>query len=222
MVMMMTVFIAMGQTISVKGVVVDENNEGVIGASVMVKGTNKGTATDTEGQFKLAGIDKGAVLVISYVGMKTVQQHAKPTMKIVMESESSQLDEVMVVAFGKQTRSSFTGSAALLDNKKIEQKQLTNVLSGLQGEAAGVQMINNSGSPTAEPTLRIRGFSSLNAGTDPLIIVDGSPYDGGWNNLNPNDVASISVLKDAASNALYGARGANGVIMITTKKAKAG
>ncbi|MGN1229373.1 MAG: SusC/RagA family TonB-linked outer membrane protein [Prevotella sp.] len=222
MVMMMTVFTAMAQTISIKGVVVDENDEGVIGASVMVKGTSKGTATDTEGQFKLADIDKGAMLVISYVGMKTVQQHAKPTMKIVMESESSQLDEVMVVAFGKQTRSSFTGSATMMDSKKLEQKQMTNAISALQGEAAGVQMTNNSGDPTATPSLRIRGFSSLNAGKDPLIIVDGAPYDGGWNNLNPNDVASMTVLKDAASNALYGARGANGVILITTKKAKMG
>ena len=213
---------ALAQTFSVSGQVVDEQNEAVIGASVLVKGTGKGAATDSDGRFKLNGVNKGDILTVSYVGMKTLNIHAKPTMKIVLESNSSQLDEVMVVAFGKQTRSSFTGSAAVMDNKKLENKQLTNVLSGLQGEVAGVQMINNSGSPIAEPTLRIRGFSSLNAGTDPLIIVDGAPYDGGWNNLNPNDVASISVLKDAASNALYGARGANGVILITTKKAKAG
>lgn len=210
------------QTISVKGRVVDDNNEPVIGASVLVKGTSNGIATDVDGRFTLAGVEQGRTLVVSYVGMRTVHVQAKPTLQITLESLDSELDEVMVVAFGKQTRSSFTGSAAVMDNKKIEQKQLTNVLSGLQGEAAGVQMINNSGSPIATPTLRIRGFSSINAGKDPLVIVDGSPYDGGWNNLNPNDVESVTVLKDAASNALYGARGANGVIMITTKKASAG
>ena len=212
----------LAQTVEVSGVVVDEHNEPVTGAAVRLEGNSKGTITDINGRFRLQGITKGQRITVSFMGMTTRTLVGKPNMRVVLESHDAELDEVMVVAFGEQSRASFTGSAAVVDAKTIEHKQLTNVLSGLQGEAAGVQMINNSGSPTATPTLRIRGFSSLNSGQDPLIIVDGAPYDGGWNNLNPNDVASISVLKDAASNALYGARGANGVIMITTKKAKAG
>lgn len=219
---LMSFTFALAQTLTVTGSVVDEMGEALTGASVLVQGTQRGTTTDINGKFTLKNVDKSQKLVISYIGMISQTLSPKASMRIMMESNEKLLSDVMVVAFGKQTRSSFTGSASVVGEQKIEQKQLTNVLSGLQGEAAGVQMINNSGSPTSTPTLRIRGFSSLNAGNDPLIIVDGAPYDEGWNNLNPNDVASISVLKDAASNALYGARGANGVIMITTKKAKAG
>ncbi|MGN0232419.1 MAG: SusC/RagA family TonB-linked outer membrane protein [Muribaculaceae bacterium] len=218
----LTALTTVAQTFSVEGRVVNEEEEPVIGASVFIDGTKRGTATDIDGHFVLTGVERGQKLVVTYVGMKSTTVSAKPQVLIRMESEVSLLDEVMVVAFGKQTRSSFTGSAGIVDSKKLEHKQLTNVMSGLQGEVTGVQMTNNSGSPDSEPTLRIRGFSSLNAGLDPLVIVDGAPYDGGWNNLNPNDVASITVLKDAASNALYGARGANGVILITTKKAAAG
>lgn len=218
----LTALTTVAQTFSVEDRVVNEEEEPVIGASVYIDGTKRGTATDIDGHFVLTGVERGQKLVVTYVGMKSTTVSAQPQVLIRMESEVSLLDEVMVVAFGKQTRSSFTGSAGIVDSKKLEYKQLTNVMSGLQGEVTGVQMTNNSGSPDSEPTLRIRGFSSLNAGLDPLVIVDGAPYDGGWNNLNPNDVASITVLKDAASNALYGARGANGVILITTKKAAAG
>ena len=219
---LMSSAVATAQSLNVTGSVVDETGEALAGATVLVQGTTKGTTTDINGKFTLKDVDKNDKLTISFIGMMSQTLTPKASMRITLENNERELDDVMVVAFGKQTRASFTGSATIVNEKKIEQKQLTNVLGGLQGEAAGVQMINNSGSPTATPTLRIRGFSSLNAGNDPLIIVDGAPYDGGWNNLNPNDVASISVLKDAASNALYGARGANGVIMITTKKAKTG
>jgi TonB-linked SusC/RagA family outer membrane protein len=213
---------AVGQTIDVTGVVIDEGGDPIIGASVLVKGTTKGTVTNLDGAFQLSSVRSNEVLVVSFVGMKTQEVSPKPKMTIKLLSEDEQLDEVIVVAFGEQKRSSFTGSATVVKSDVIEKRQTTNVLSALSGQVAGMQMTDNSGDPTATPTIRIRGFSSINAGNDPLIIVDGAPYDGGWNNLNPNDVESINVLKDAASNALYGARGANGVIMITTKKGKAG
>ena len=206
---------------SIGGRVVDENGEPVIGAQVKVKGTPTGTVTNLAGEFTLpANIKRGTEIVINYLGMEPQTVKAAPGMKISLRSEDRELDEVIVVAYGEQKKSSFTGSAGVVKSDLLEKKQLTNVFSGLQGEVAGVQMTNTSGSPTANPSFAIRGFSSINAGTSPLIIVDGAPYEGGWNNLNPNDVESITVLKDAASNALYGARGANGVIMVTTKKGK--
>ena len=146
----------------------------------------------------------------------------KPNLRVVMKSSSEVLDEVMVVAFGTAKKSAFTGSATVLNNEKLEQSQVTSVADALAGAVPGVTMTSNDGAPGSESTIRIRGFSSLNAKNDPLIIVDGAPYSGDLANLNPNDVESMTVLKDAASNALYGARGANGVVIITTKKAKDG
>lgn len=211
------------QPFTSSGVVVDETGETVIGATVQVVGNGKIiTVTDTEGRFTLNNLKAGDKIEVSYVGMKPYFAQARNDMKITLLNDNSTLDEIVVTAFGEQKRSAFTGSATVMDAKKIDQKQLTNVLSGLQGEAAGVQIINNSGEPGATPSIRVRGFSSISAGQSPLIIVDGAPYDGGWNNLNPADVASVTVLKDASSTALYGARGANGVIMVTTKRAQAG
>ncbi len=210
------------RSITVRGTVVEENGDVVIGATVKVKSTSIVAVTDMEGHFTLNDVRQGAQLEVTYVGMKPFTGTVKPEMKIVMYNDDSVLDEIVVTAFGEQKRSAFTGSAAVVDSKKFENKQLTNVLSGLQGEAAGVQMLNNSGDPGSSPTIRVRGFSSINAGQDPLIIVDGAPYDGGWSNINPADVASVTVLKDASSTALYGARGANGVIMITTKRSQTG
>ncbi len=201
------------------GQVVDDNGDPVIGAQIRVKGSKQGTVTDIDGKFSLpSGVKRGQEIVVTYVGMEPQTIKASQGMKVSMRSAEQQLDDVLVVAFGQQKKSSFTGSAGVVKSDILEKKQLTNVFSGLQGEIAGVQMTNTSGDPTATPTFAIRGFGSINAGTSPLIIVDGAPYDGGWNNLNPNDVENITVLKDAASNALYGARGANGVIMVTTKR----
>ncbi|MDE7451970.1 MAG: TonB-dependent receptor plug domain-containing protein, partial [Paramuribaculum sp.] len=144
-------------------------------------------------------------------------------MLIKMASSDSSLDEVMVVAYGTAKKSAFTGSATVINAEEIEQSQVTNALNALQGKAAGTQIYNQSGQPGSGPSsIVIRGISSLNAGNDPLIVLDGVPYGGSITNLNTNDIESMTILKDAASNALYGARGANGVILITTKKAKAG
>ena len=215
---MVVTITALAQHLNVRGTVIDENKEAVIGASVMVKGSNIGTKTDIYGQFLLDGVKTGSQLVVSYIGMKTKTLPAKPSMSIILENDDQVLDEVMVVAFGEQKKSSFTGSAGVVDSKKLEQRQVTNVMEALQGNVAGLQAYSHSGAPDATPEFRIRGISSINAGNSPLIVLDGAPYDGEWNSINPSDVASVTVLKDAASNALYGARGANGVIIVTTKK----
>ncbi|MGN0068044.1 MAG: SusC/RagA family TonB-linked outer membrane protein [Bacteroides sp.] len=208
-------------TINVKGQVLDESQIPVIGASVLVKGTQKGQITDIDGNFHFDGLKKSDVLVISYVGMKKQEVGVKPQLKVVLLADSELLDEVIVTAFGTAKRSAFTGSATVLGSQKIEKKQVSNVLESLVGEVAGLQM-SPSTAPGSTSSILIRGEGSINAGTDPLIVVDGMPYDGGWNNINPQDVESVTVTKDAASNALYGARGANGVITITTKKGAQG
>ena len=162
-------------------------------------------------------------MIVSYVGMTTQEVTAHPYVKVYMHSDEEVLEEVMVVAYGTAKKSAFTGSAAVVDAGEIGKIQASNAVNALNGKVAGIQMNTASGQPGATtPTIRVRGISSINAGNDPLIIVDGAPYDGDLNNISNQDIESMSVLKDAASNALYGARGANGVIIITTKKGKAG
>ena len=153
--------------------------------------------------------------------MQTQEVNIKPHLKIIMKSDSEVLDEVMVVAYGTAKKSAFTGSASVVKSDQIGKIQTTNVANALTGTVSGVQFANSSGQPgNSTPTIRIRGISSIMAGNAPLIILDGSPYDGDLNTINTQDIESMTVLKDAASNALYGARGANGVIVITTKKGK--
>ena len=222
---MMTASMAFAQQQSVQGTVIDlHTGEPVIGASVRVEGTTMGVATDINGQFKFSGVPSTAKrLLITYMGMKDATVAIKPRVKVLMEPKTLAVDEVFVVAYGTATKESFTGSATVIKAEEIGQEQSTNVLDALNGKSAGVQMFNTSGQPgQSSPTIRIRGISSINAGNAPLIILDGAPYDGDLNTINSQDIESMTVLKDAASNALYGARGANGVIMITTKKAKAG
>lgn len=162
-------------------------------------------------------------LVISYIGMQTVEVPVKPSVKVFLKSNTELLDEVMVVAYGTAKKSAFTGSATVVGSEEIGKIQSSNVANALTGKVAGVQLNTSSGQPGATtPSIRVRGISSINAGNDPLIILDGAPYDGDLNNISSQDIESMTVLKDAASNALYGARGANGVIIITTKKGTAG
>lgn len=158
-------------------------------------------------------------LQISYIGMQTQEVAIKQNLRIILKSDSEMLDEVMVVAFGTAKKSAFTGSAKVVSTEKLEQSQVTSVTNALAGAVSGVQLTSNDGAPGAKASIQIRGFSSINAKNDPLIVIDGAPYSGDLNNINPSDVESMTVLKDAASNALYGARGANGVIIITTKRA---
>ena len=208
---------------TVGGRVVDESGEPVIGAQVKVKGSKTGTVTDINGNFSMpASVKSGTEIEINYLGMDPLTVKGGHKMEIKMQSRHQQLDEVIVVAYGQQKKSSFTGSAGVVNTDKISNRQVTTVVDALEGQVAGVQMIKTSGDPTATPTILVRGISSINAGTEPLIVVDGSPYYGSWSDINPADVASMTVLKDAASNAMYGARGANGVILITTKNPQKG
>lgn len=155
--------------------------------------------------------------------MQTVEVAVKPNVKVFLKSNTELLDEVMVVAYGTAKKSAFTGSATVVGSDEIGKIQSSNVANALTGKVAGVQLNTSSGQPGATtPSIRVRGISSINAGNDPLIILDGAPYDGDLNNISSQDIESMTVLKDAASNALYGARGANGVIIITTKKGTAG
>lgn len=207
---------------AIKGTVISsEDGQPVIGATVKIVGTNGGTVTDHNGQFSLSA-KAGAQLEVSYVGMLTKKVKASANMKISLDADNQVLDEVMVVAYGTQKKSSFTGSAAVVGSDEIGKVQVTNAVDALKGKASGIQITTASGQPGKTPTIRIRGINSLNAENAPLIVVDGSPYGGSLNDINPVDVESMTVLKDAASTALYGARGGNGVILITTKSAKRG
>lgn len=214
---------AMAQVASVRGVVVAEDDgEPVVGAYVVVKGTKFGAQTDIDGRFEIKGITGNhRTLQATCIGMQPTQVALRPNVRIVMADGATVMQEQIVTAFGKQTRESFTGSAGVLKSEQIAERQTTGVLAALNGQIAGVQMAEGNG-PNGSPTIRIRGISSINAGSSPLIIVDGLPYNGYYNDINPADVESVSVLKDAAANSLYGARGANGVILITTKSAKKG
>lgn len=221
----MAVVCALAQTKVITGTVVSAaDDEPLAGATVHPVGGGQGTATDIDGNFSLTVPTKVNELTVSYVGMVSRRVPVSSgKMLIKLENSETSLDEVMVVAYGTAKKSAFTGSATVISNEAIEKTQVTNVLDALSGKVAGLQLSNASGAPGgSSPTIRIRGFSSLNAGNSPLVIVDGTPYTGDINTLNTNDIESMTVLKDAASNALYGARGANGVILITTKRAKLG
>lgn len=191
----------------------------MVGASVKVEGTQTGTITDTEGRFTLSVPSIGTKLQVSYIGMKSQTVKASKDMKIVLESDNQQLDDVMVVAFGTQKKSAFTGAASVVDSKELSKHITTNVVNSLTSSVPGLQIRGSSGAPGAgNGSINIRGISSLSAGTTPLVIVDGAPYPASLSNIPQEDIESVTVLKDAASAALYGARGASGVIIVTTKK----
>lgn len=210
------------QTRTYSGSVVDAgNNEPLIGATVMPIGGGQGTATDVDGNFTIT-VPAGVKSVkVSYVGYKeqTVALHDK--MVVHLASSSTNLDDVVVVAYGTANKESLTGSVAVVGAKEIEDRPVTNVMTALEGSAPGVNVNSSTGYPGSSPQIRIRGFNSFNRNAqEPLYVVDGLVYNGDISDINPADVESMSVLKDAASCALYGSRGANGVVLITTKRAK--
>ncbi len=214
--------VALAQT-KVNGTVTSQDDgQPVIGASVMVVGTQSGTVTDTNGRFSLTVPEGKRMLRITYVGMEPIEVSARPNMRIMLTSDQKALDEVIVVAYGTAKKASFTGSAESVNAEDIDLRPISSVTKALEGNVSGVQMTSSSGQPGSSPSIRIRGFGSINASSSPLYVVDGIPYDGSLSSINPSDIESMTVLKDASSGALYGARGANGVIMITTKKGKEG
>ena len=226
--LLVTLLVALGTCISslaqqlqVTGTVKDQAGQPVAGATILVQGSTAGTTSNADGSYVIAAPAQGT-LQVSFIGYQSQQIPVgdKTRIDIVLKEDAKAIDDVIVVAFGTAKKEAFTGSATVLKSDDIAKTQQSNVAQALAGKVAGVQLTNTSGQPGKSPEIRIRGFSSLNAGNSPLWIVDGMPYSGDLNNLNPSDVESMTVLKDAASNSLYGARGANGVVMITTKKAK--
>ena len=221
MVALGTCISSLAQQLQVTGTVKDQAGQPVAGATILVQGSTAGTTSNADGSYVIAVPAQGT-LQVSFIGYQSQQIPVgdKTRIDIVLKEDAKAIDDVIVVAFGTAKKEAFTGSATVLKSDDIAKTQQSNVAQALAGKVAGVQLTNTSGQPGKSPEIRIRGFSSLNAGNSPLWIVDGMPYSGDLNNLNPSDVESMTVLKDAASNSLYGARGANGVVMITTKKAK--
>lgn len=219
---MIGVGLVSAQTKPIGGKVVSaEDGQPVIGATVMVKGANAGTVTGVDGDFSIM-VSTSQTLVVSYVGMKTVEVKAANGMVVKLEPAASELDEVLVVAYGTSSKKSFTGSAASVKGDKLAKLETSNVSKALEGTVAGVQIASSSGQPGTSAAIRIRGLGSISASQSPLIVVDGVPYEGSLNSISPQDIETLNVLKDAAANSMYGARGSNGVILITTKKGEKG
>ena len=230
--LLLTAVGAMAQ-MQVSGTVVSQDNEPVVGATVMVVGTQVGTATNVDGKFNLTCPKGHELLRITYVGMEPIEVTARPNMRIVLTDEQSSLDEVVVVAYGTQRREAKTGSITSVSAADIADIPAISVDKMLSGKLAGVQVTQNSGQPGSASQIRIRGISSINAGSGPLYVIDGIPINSGDDSyftntsnpiamLNPGDIDNITVLKDAAAASVYGSRAANGVILITTKSGKEG
>ncbi len=206
-------------TISGKVVSLDDG-EPIIGATVMLKGTTSGTITGANGEFSIAITPQNTTLVVSFIGMETEEVLATNNIVVRLRSSVSELDEVIVTAFGSSTKKSFTGAAAVIKSEAISKNQSANISNNLAGKVAGVQGLAANGQPGSGSNIRIRGIGSMSSSNAPLYVVDGVPYDTDISAVNNADIESVTVLKDAASAALYGARGANGVIIITTKRGK--
>lgn len=205
-----------------KGLVKDASGEAIIGASVVVKGTMNGIITDFDGNFSLSDVSKGSIIVISYVGYQTqeVKWNGAP-LTITLKEDAKVLGEVVVVGYGTQKKANLSGSVAMVNSKELENRPIQNILSGLQGLMPGVTVTGTNGAPGQDSgNIRVRGIGTLNA-AGPYILVDGVET-GTLSSVDPNDIESISVLKDAASTAIYGSKAANGVILITTKRGKEG
>ncbi|MCM1076354.1 MAG: SusC/RagA family TonB-linked outer membrane protein [Bacteroides sp.] len=209
------------QTRKITGTVTDDAGDPMAGVSVMIKGTNQGTATNVDGKYTLHAAP-GSVIEFSYIGYltKSVTIGERSVINITMNEDVKALDEVVIVAYGAQKKSSITGAITQIGSETIEKRPITTVTAALEGTTPGLTTTANYGAPGESSSIQIRGISTVNGDTSPLYVVDGIPYPGSISDINPDDVQSISVLKDAASAALYGNRAANGVILITTKKAK--
>ena len=206
---------------TITGTILDEKRESIIGASVSVKGTTNGTITDIDGKFSL-DVTENDILTISYLGFlsQEIPVAGKSSLQIIMKENAEMLDEIVVVGYGVMRKKDLTGAVASIDSKSMQDKPVANIGEALQGRASGVQIIN-SGAPGSNVSIRIRGISTIN-NSEPLLVIDGVPTDLSLNALNMDDVQTVDVLKDASATAIYGSRGANGVVIITTKKGKSG
>lgn len=219
LVFLMTIVTGFAQNKTVSGIVVDKAGEAVIGASVLVKGTSNGTITDFDGKFTLSNVPEKGIITITYIGYEgqDISIAGKNTLKVILAEDTETLDEVVVVGYGTQKKTDLTGSVMSVKSEDITSVTANNPVQALQGRVTGVSVVTDS-RPGKSPTLRIRGNGSISAGNDPLYVVDGFPLmNGSLNEINANDIASMEVLKDASATAIYGSRGSNGVIMITTK-----
>ena len=215
--------LAMAQSRQLSGTVVDQAGSPVVGATVMVEGSTVGTTTGAGGRFTLA-VPADGTLQVSFIGYQTqsVPVNGRTSVEIRLSEDTKAIDEVLVVAYGTAKKESFTGSAAVIKSENLEKRVVSNVSKALDGQVAGVQTTSGSGQPGSEATVAIRGFGSISASSSPLYVVDGIAYSGSISAINPDDIESITVLKDASAGALYGARGANGVIVINTKRGREG
>jgi TonB-linked SusC/RagA family outer membrane protein len=221
--LMLILSVGLSAQISYSGkVIVADSGEPIIGATIRLKNSSTGTISDVNGRFQISIAGSQKMLVISYVGMKSLEVNAVDGMVVKMLPDVAQLDEVLVVAYGTSTKKSFTGAATVIKSEKLNKGETSNVSKALEGAVAGVQISSSTGQPGSSANIRIRGLGSISASQSPLIIVDGVPYEGSLNSISPQDIESLNVLKDAAANSMYGARGSNGVILISTKKGQTG
>lgn len=208
------------QKVSVTGQVSDaETGEGIPFAGVFIKGTTTGVASDDQGSF-IIDVSKGDILLVSSIGYVEQEVTVESGRKIIVKlrPDSQAIDETIVVAYGVQKKSSFVGSAAQVSGDKLQKMQSTNISKSLEGAVAGLQTSSSSGTPGSSASIIIRGLGSVSASQAPLLVVDGVPYEGSLNSIPTHDIESMTVLKDAAANSMYGARGSNGVIIITTRR----
>ncbi len=223
---------------TIRGTVTDENGAALPGVSILVKGTQRGTTTDQNGKYSLAVPDENAVLVFSFVGYESQESLVgnRTQINVSLQTDTKALSEVVVIGYGEQSRRQITSAISSIKSEEIENLPSASLDNMMQGRAAGVQVTQGSGQPGGAVTVRIRGNTSVQGGNEPLYVVDGIPIksgnfsglaDGGAGSnaladINPSDIASIEILKDAAATSIYGARAANGVVLITTKRGKAG
>lgn len=194
---------------------------GIPGVSVIVKGTTIGTSTDLDGKYTITVPNNTDILLFTFVGMKSVEVVANQSViNVTLDQNDQELEEVVVVAYGVAKKESLTGAVSAVNAQAIERRPVSSVTGALEGTTSGVQINNTYGEPGSNASIRIRGFTSVNGSNEPLYVIDGVPYDGNVSDLNPQDIESVSILKDAASSALYGNRASNGVVLITTKKGK--
>lgn len=209
---------------TITGKVVDDKGESVIGASIAVQGTTLGTITNLDGEYTLANVPENSEVTVSFIGYKTLifKTNDKTLSKITLKEDTEMLDEVVVVGYGTVKKRDLTGSISSVNAQKIADVPVTSVVEALQGRSPGVVVSNTSWEPGSEPSIFVRGKRSITASNGPLYVVDGIPITGGVSEISPADIESMEILKDASATAIYGSRGANGVIIITTKQGKEG